>query len=700
VASEFTEALEAWNLREAWETVEANDGCAGIDGESPAMFAVGAERRLADLRQAVLDGSYRPAGLLRLRIPKDSGGERTLAIPTVRDRVLQTAFCRVLQPVLEPTFEPCSYAYRPGRSIAHALRAIDRLRRQGFGWLLDGDIEDFFDNIAHARLCRALGPHLRDPRSLDLLRGWLTVAGTARGVPQGSPLSPLLSNLYLDPFDEALQRSPYRPIRYSDDFVVLCRTWKEAAAAYELVEALLFGLDLRLAENKTRIASFAQGFRFLGADFDDRGFTAGWLRQPHGQRMARVAPPLPNALQLPRLLETAMNQDTGSSSRDSAAAVRYDDWSDNRDEDETDDAAPDSSPAGGCPASALGGNETGAEAETAEEPLLRTLYIATHGSWLGIAGERFVIRRKDAPEAEETPAAHVDLILLLGYVQVSTQAALFCARRRIPLVYLSANGAFRAWLTGLDGSHVELHYRQAACVNDPDWALAAAKSIVAAKIGNSRVVLERYLRNRPEAEADGERESLRRSFDSAERADSLDRLRGYEGAAALAYFSAWKRLLPPAWKFSARTRRPPADPVNALLSLGYSLLYQNVAALLLAEGLNPLFGFFHPPRDGHAGLASDLMEEFRAVTVDAVVWSLVLNGRMAPGDFTFGERGCRLQRPALRRFLEAFERKMNSRVEHPLSGETLDYRRLVQKQVRLLKQAIQAQADYPAFRVR
>lgn len=686
-ASEFVAALEERNLWEAWRTVAENGGRAGTDGESLAVFGADPVRRLAELRRTVLDGSYRPATTLRLWIPKKAGGERRLEIPAVRDRILQTAFCRVLQPVLEPTFEPCSYAYRPGRSIAQALAAVDQARRRGFGWLLDGDIEDFFDNLAHARLYQALAPYLGDPRSLDLIRGWLDAGGGAgRGVPQGSPLSPLLANLYLDPFDEALQRGPDRPVRYSDDFVVLCRTWEGAALAYERVESLLGALDLRLAGTKSRIASFAEGFRFLGADFDARGYSAEWLKAGRRTRHAGPGAAFPPPLPLP---ETHMTEDN---TRQTASDLPdYDDWSDT---DEADDGRTQDEPGTPPPPSVDEG--TG----TAEEPLLRTLYIATHGTWLGIAGERFVIRRKDVQGAEETPAAQVDMILLLGYVQVSTQAALFCAKRRIPLVYLSSSGAFRAWLTGLDGNHVELHYRQAACVNDPDWALATAKSCVAAKIGNSRVVLERYLRHRPDSKADGEREALRQALDGAEGADSLDRLRGFEGAAALAYFSAWKRLLPPAWKFTARNRRPAEDPINALLSLGYSLLYQNVLALLLAEGLNPLFGFFHAPRDGHAGLASDLMEEFRAVTVDAVVWSLVLNGRMEPGDFTLDGNGCRLQRPALLRFLEAFERKMNSQADHPLSGEHLDYRRIVQKQARLLKQAIQAQAGYAAFRVR
>jgi CRISPR-associated protein Cas1 len=699
VSGEFEQALSGPNLRAAFAAVAANDGCAGVDGETPDAFGADLEPRLAELRRAVLEGRYRPGPLLRLEIPKDSGGRRRLAIPTVRDRVLQTAFLNALRPLLEPTFEPCSYAYRPGRSIGQALRAVDRLRNQGYGWLLDGDIENFFDNLNHARLCRMLAPHLRDPRSLALVRGWLAGFGPARGVAQGSPLSPLLANLYLDPFDEALQRGPYRPIRYSDDFVVLCRSWEEALVAHERVEALLRDLDLRLAPDKTRIASFAQGFRFLGADFDARGFAADWLKDRRfrpGRPAATPAVPQP-ARRPPRRSSPARPAMTPApfiQPDASESTPAYDDWSD---EDDPADPAPPDEPA---PAPAAPDTAPEAETEAAGEPLLRTLYITTHGTWLGIAGERFVIRRKDADREEETPAAQVDLILLLGYVQVSTQAALFCARRRIPLVYLSAQGAFRAWLTGLDGGHVELHYRQAACVNDPDWALAAARRCVAAKIGNSRVVLERYLRNRPETEADGEREALRQALDGAERADGLARLRGYEGAAALAYFTAWKRLLPPVWEFQARTRRPPADPVNALLSLGYSLLYQNVVALLVAEGLNPLFGFFHPPRDGHAGLASDLMEEFRAVTVDATVWSLVLNERLRPADFTRDERGCRLQRPALRRFLEAFERKLNSRAEHPVSGETLDYRRIIQKQVRLLKQVIQAQADYVPFRVR
>jgi CRISPR-associated protein Cas1 len=175
--------------------------------------------------------------------------------------------------------------------------------------------------------------------------------------------------------------------------------------------------------------------------------------------------------------------------------------------------------------------------------------------------------------------------------------------------------------------------------------------------------------------------------EEAERAGSLEQLRGYEGIAAKAYFDAWRSVLDPQWGFGKRVRQPPTDPINAALSFGYTLLFYNVYSFIRARGLNVHVGFLHPLRAGHPALASDLMEEFRPLVVDALVFNLVLNGRLKPDDFTApaaeGE-ACLLREAASKQFIHAFEGKIDSPVTHTPTGRHVDYRRCIDLQIQAL----------------
>ena len=269
-------ALADDNLFEAWRKVRSNGGAAGSDGQSLDAFAHNVFGRLQTLRHLVERNEYRPLPLLQYAIPKPDGGERLLAVPCVRDRVVQTAVTRILAPLLEHEFEHASYAYRAGRSVQMAVARVAHYRDQGYRWVVDADIQHFFDEVSHPLLLDKLRRSLGDHSLLPLIELWLAatvqpVGGQAflleRGVPQGSPLSPLLANLYLDDFDEALLDENLRLVRFADDFLILCRDADAAAAALELTESAIGSLQLQLNRNKTRITRFEDGFRFLGVDF-------------------------------------------------------------------------------------------------------------------------------------------------------------------------------------------------------------------------------------------------------------------------------------------------------------------------------------------------------------------------------------------------------------------------------------------------
>ena len=234
-------------LLRAFDRVEENHGGPGVDGETVEDFGTRLESRLLALRQALRSESYRPAPLLHTRMAKAEGGTRILRIPCVRDRVAQTAAALVLTPVLDPEFEDVSYGYRYGRSVDQAVRRIMQLRDRGFRWVVDADIQRYFDEIPQDKLLERLARHVDGEAVLALIRLWLTAevrdgARTYRmtkGVPQGSPLSPLLANLYLDRLDEAHLRAGHKLVRFADDFVILCKTRPEAERALDLAEAEL-----------------------------------------------------------------------------------------------------------------------------------------------------------------------------------------------------------------------------------------------------------------------------------------------------------------------------------------------------------------------------------------------------------------------------------------------------------------------------
>lgn len=266
-------------LESAWQQVRSNAGAAGVDGQSIARFEADAEKYLAELAEALEHDRYRPQAVRRVEIDKPGGGQRPLGIPTVKDRIVQTAVKRVIEPIFEKAFCPTSYGFRPGRGAKDALREVDELIRGGYTHVVDADVEKFFDRIDKARLMRRLEERISDGRLLSLLAGWLDqdiVQDAARwrptrGTPQGAVISPLLANVYLHPLDELMDSQGARMVRYADDFVILCRTPEAAEAALARVQAWVADNGLSLHPDKTRIGDCSrpgQGFEFLGYRFE------------------------------------------------------------------------------------------------------------------------------------------------------------------------------------------------------------------------------------------------------------------------------------------------------------------------------------------------------------------------------------------------------------------------------------------------
>src|SRR5271163_1169997 len=266
-------------LEAAWRKVEANKGSSGIDGQSLDRFAAGAELYLTELHESLKSGSYTPSPVKRVDIPKGNGQTRPLGIPTVKDRIVQTALKMAIEPVFETQFREGSYGFGPDRGCKDALREVDRLLKEGYTHVVDADLKSYFDTIPHDRLMTLVEGSISDGRVLSLIESFLhqdIMTGTARwqpttGTPQGAVLSPLLANLYLHPLDLLMEQSGYRMVRYADDFVILCGTAEDAAAALRRVTAWVNANGLTLHPDKTRVGDSqqpGQGFDFLGYRFE------------------------------------------------------------------------------------------------------------------------------------------------------------------------------------------------------------------------------------------------------------------------------------------------------------------------------------------------------------------------------------------------------------------------------------------------
>ena len=280
------------NLDSAWEKVARNEGAAGVDGMTVDRYRKDAESNLKWLSEQLRAGTYRPQAIRRTYIPKADGTQRPLGIPTVRDRIVQGAIRHVLEPIFEKQFARHSYGFRPGRGCKDALRRVDELLKDGHRYVVDADLKSYFDSIPHGKLMDEVGTRVADGRVLNLIRSFLEANilegldswTPLAGAPQGAVLSPLLSNLYLNPLDHAMEADGYAMVRYADDFVILCRTRDQAETALERVRGWVSQAGLTLHPDKTRIADTAcEDFSFLGFRFDSRG--RRWPRDKSLQKL-------------------------------------------------------------------------------------------------------------------------------------------------------------------------------------------------------------------------------------------------------------------------------------------------------------------------------------------------------------------------------------------------------------------------------
>lgn len=267
-------------LEAAWQQVAKNKGSYGVDGISIERFASNQAHYLEELHEALKGGHYQPQAIKRVYIPKSDGKQRPLGIPTVKDRIVQTALKMVVEPIFEREFVEHSYGFRPQRGCKDALREVDALIKAGNVWVVDADLKSYFDTIPHDLLMKQVESKISDGGILDLIQSFLkqnimdgvdTWTPTG-GTPQGAVMSPLLANIYLHPLDQHMQVAGVNMVRYADDFVILCQNETQAQNALEQVQGWVATNGLTLHPAKTHLGNCmekGQGFEFLGYRFEN-----------------------------------------------------------------------------------------------------------------------------------------------------------------------------------------------------------------------------------------------------------------------------------------------------------------------------------------------------------------------------------------------------------------------------------------------
>jgi CRISP-associated protein Cas1 len=626
----------------AWEQVRRGSHAAGIDGITPELFGGDVAHQIKHLHRQLGRETYQALPARGFYFAKKEGGVRLIGIPTVRDRIVQRSLLQGLYPLLEEAYAPCAHAYRLGRSIYTAVAQVQQRYAHQPLWVVKADIRQFFDQLRWPVLLTQLEALDLEPRTLSLidqqLRSGVVVAhewhSLGKGVLQGSSLSGALANLYLSDFDRQCHGVGINLVRYGDDCLALFDSWMQAHRALSMMESWLADLYLSFSVEKTRVFSPEDEFTFLG-----HRFCRGVIAPPAPKVASSVKAPGKARITVGRPKVCALPV---GKSKQALGRKKTDFWKDG----------------------------------------MSTLYISEQGAYLRVQHEQFRVFQRDELLCT-VPVNRVSHVVLFGSCNVSHGAVSLALRRRIPILYLSQKGQYFGRLETSGQAQVKYLVQQVNCAQDPEFLITQSRSIIDAKVHNSRILLMRLQRRHKDVDVRSNIGELKDVMAKLPDCGSVDELRGYEGHGARVYFEALSQFFDGPFAFTKRNRRPPKDPINSLLSLGYTLLSQNMHSMVEAVGLHTHFGNLHVPRNHHPALVSDLVEEFRALVVDSFVAYLINSQIFKPDDFTAPDAkdGVYLHPAALKKFLKHWEQRLHTEITHPQTGHKITYRRCLELQV-------------------
>lgn len=669
------------DLMVSWKKAASNKGTSGADGISIKEFASDLDTQLRQLHYDWKNNRYKPYRYRNITIEKANKKPRELAVPTVRDRILHSALAQKLLNIFEAEFEHISYGYRPNRSYTHAIRHIEQLRDQGYSTVIDADIQGYFDNICHIKLTELLNRHLPSDwvnAITDTLLSQQQADGhlyfgaeIGVGIPQGSPLSPLLANLYLDGFDEALLDRGEQIIRYADDFVILLPNEDRAQSCLAFVTDYLNQLKLTLNCEKTKVVSFQDGFTFLGVTFLDnmvlplKAHTEKALVNT-GRYELELGED--DAMPIDNKEDQFLNQMLWHSALPPALRTLQ---SAIFDDDSILPIEPD--------------NARIERLSLNHIARLKLVYIHKQGAAIHKRGNRLNVFSQGKP-IQSIPANSIDMLLCFGAVHLTTSVQRFCLENDICVVWLTQSGQYLGCLSAPFQGDPMLTQAQVISRTTQETRLSLVRFFLRSKINNCLGVMRRHTQKRQRDKPTEKRVVQLR--DQLEHQKSVASMRGTEGAAAREFFQWYRKQFDNAWGFTNRNRQPPKDPINAMLSYGYTLLFHNVRALVEARGLLPHLGYLHGSQPKQPALVLDIMEGYRPWVVDELVLQLANKQLITPDQFEVSSKGAWLNKEGRRVFIQSLEQRLLKQYQHPTLKVKADIRRLIDLQVLELRQQL------------
>lgn len=759
MADLFSLFIAEENFLAAYKRVAAKGSRGGVDRVSVEEFGRNLNRHLNAIRHAIESGRYMPEAVEAVAIPKFNQANewRELGLPTVADKVVQAALLQVVEPRAEKIFMDSSYAYRPGKGHFKAIRRVEHyLHNRKCCWVAAQDIDNFFDTLDHQRLLAEFARLVdTDERLLHLVALWCRNGIVARdgrwknveaGVRQGQVISPLLANLYLHELDRFSEEAKLGWVRYADNYLILGQQEEAVRAGEAAVAAFLRdSLHLRLNDNAEPVRSLDQGFVFLGIHFQGSGRTIAEDKMAKIKRRIEwtvaqkgAAEPAVLCAELAAMVEGWRRYYGFLQPAEQFARIEA--WMESGLSELVSrrvaaEKWPRVPPPCTFPGFAGNAEENGKRlavlwkkavaavipatvTRAADKKVTRLrkrhqreqiessqLLVTTPGHFVGMRGNRIVVRRKQTIICE-MPAMRLDgLTLALHGVSLSTDVIRFCANRDIFINFVDHHGRVVAVTHKPDGVRAELAYLQAR-ERDTDKGRQLARLFVTGKMKNQLALLKSYGKY-PNHRDNGfgkalneEMPGMNALLDKAARleiagdADGFrQKLIGLEGAFGARYWRIMAELLPAHLAFPGRTRQGADDLVNSLLNYGYGILYAQITNAVAKAGLNPQSGFLHAYQPGKPVLVYDLIEEFRATAVDRAVFSM-LGRREALGQNKNGE----LSEQTRTKLAAAVLARLGAEVVHCGQQQTMS--QVIDGQAMAVRRFLLGQGRYRPFRVR
>jgi len=672
-SAKYFDLLHLDLLKESWLKVKAKDSSGGIDNLSISQFEENANENISDLLNDLANDRYLPLPYRKVEIDKGADETRILGLLSIKDKVVQHAIKRLIEPAFENIFLDVSYAYREGKG---ALKAISRvkhiLQKDNNSWLISLDIDDFFDSIPHDLLFKKLKTIVADPKLLTLIElcvkmgkvGGLQWQDANKGVPQGAILSPLLANLYLHELDVWMVQKKLGYVRYADDFIILCSVQNQAESALKKTLNLIKTLQVKVNEGY-KIAPINEGFDFLGIQF--KGGQISLSEKKKGRLIekitialandhylpgnqfakilksitnyyAKLVPPMELAFIDEKIISIISEKATFKSKKEANEKLANLIFVTNTFNDQKKlhviqiiSSIQRKQKTPKKVATLVNKRKREYQAIEAKHS---ELVIKTIGAFIGKNKKGIVVKVKGKTIASSSMANLQHITILSKGVTLSSDVIEFCTQKNIAIDFFTHTGKQFARLYAPVNADHELWMHQLNAHNNGN-GISLAKQITIAKITNQHNLIKYYHKYHKKQDSTFEKfyalnaekfKTIRQEIKNLEPCHISElrlKIMAAEGRAAAVYWDMIKELIDDDTNFEGRVRKGAKDLVNSLLNYGYAILYSRISIALAQARLNPCISYLHTPQEGKPTLVYDMVEYFRQQAVDRVVFSLI-----------------------------------------------------------------------------